>query len=85
MVLNLILTVLFNLVRGLFTLLPTWTPDLSTISRDFSQIGSTASWLNGYFPVTFLGTCIGLYLGARVFYYTWLIIEWSISMVKGWL
>lgn len=64
MLLDLLVDLLFGLFEGLLAMIPSYTLDASGLG---GTLGSALAGANSVFPVTTLGLCIALVIGARVF------------------
>lgn len=76
MITDSIVSLFINLLRGIFDLLPQWTPDLGSMNVSFFRVGQIGGILNGYFPLTALAVGLGIIFAARLFIAAWNLIVW---------
>lgn len=81
MITDWIMSVFINLLRGVFGILPPWTPDFGSFASMGYSIGNIASALNGYFPLAALAAALALVLGARLFFMAWTIVIWAYEKI----
>ncbi len=71
MVIEALIDTIVGIVRGLLSLVPMWAPDADALDTGGMTVGSFASAMNGYFPVTVLGVCLGLVFGFKAVLWVW--------------
>jgi len=71
-----VLGLIVNLIRGLFDLIPVWSPDLGSLNVSFHRVGQAAGILNGYFPIAVLAIGLGIIFAARLIIAAWYLLVW---------
>lgn len=75
MIIDAIVGILFGIIKGLLGLLPVL--DLPAgLVVSASGLGDGLATANTFFPVTTLGTCIGIVLAVRLFVFGWDFLVW---------
>lgn len=70
MLLTFLIQMCLGIVTGIFSLLPSWTVDSSTVTS-MAGWGAVGGSANGYVPENELLLCFALVIGVRLFFLTW--------------
>lgn len=80
MIIDAIVNILFAVLQGVLGLLPVLDlPAGLTVSA--SGLGDGLATANTFFPVTTLGTCLGIVLAVRLFLFAWDFLVWLYDKV----
>lgn len=80
MITDFIVSMLLGVVRGVFSIIPAWSVDTSTIDSA-KQAGLGAGSLDGWFPETFLFACLTVVLAVRLWFLVWNGVQWVYHLI----
>ena len=81
MIVNAFIELISAIVSGVLSLVPDWTVDVTALAAVGGSIGSTASTLNGYFPVATVGVVLVLLLALQVGLLLWRVVIFVYNLI----
>jgi hypothetical protein len=78
-----LIQLVLGIVTALFSLLPAWTPDTSTVTSTSSGFGSFLGAFDGYLPERLIVGCLALLIAIKLAMFGWDALMFAYHLIPG--